>query len=237
MKLKGLQLATLVLYLTLGTGAQLTPAGPGLSVTGVSLEFHRVAVPSQDVIQQAPSQTTKLDDFISTVANGNPGQVVGVHSDEFFSLPVMQQPPNNPGYVSSQTGVVTQFAMASRGGSTGLLAHNTADGGLFYSLTEGQQITLVLGDGALQHYMVTDVRRFQALTPSSPNSNFRDLDASGPLLSSRQLFNQIYSTQSDQLVLQTCISMSGTPNWGRLFVIATPIEALQQASQSPLILN
>jgi hypothetical protein len=203
----------------------------------VSLEFHRVAVPSPEVIQQALPQTTTLDALISAVANGDSGQVVGVHAHEVFSLPVMQQPPNNPGYVSSQTGVVTQFAMASRVGSTGLLAHNTANGELFYSLSEGQQITLVLGDGALRHYMVTDVRRFQALSPSNAKSSFRDLDASGPLLSSSQLFNQIYSTQSDQLVLQTCISVGGTPNWGRLFVIATPIEALQQVSQSPLILN
>ena len=225
MKLKGLQLATLLLYLTLGTGAQMTPAGPGLSVTGLSLEFHRVAVPSPEVIQQALPQTTTLDALISAVANGVPGQVVGMHAHEVFSLPVTQQPPNNPGYVSSQKGVVTQFAMASQVGSTGLLAHNTVNGELFYDLTEGQQITLVLGDGAVRHYMVTDVRRFQALSPSSPTSSFRDLDASGPLLSSIQLFNQIYSTQGDQLVLQTCISISGTPSWGRLFVIATPIEA------------
>ena len=234
MKLKGIHVATFLLFLTLRTGAHLTPAGPGLSVNGLSLEFHRVAVPSSEVLQQELPEGTPLDDFISRVATGNSSQVVGVHVGELFSFPVEQQPADDPAYVSSQSGVVTQFAMASLNGTTGLLAHNNLAGVFFDDLAPGQQIDLIYGDGSVQHFLVTSIFRYQALEPNSPYSDFFDLDNGGPLISAAQLFSQIYGGEN-QLVLQTCLSNNGNSSWGRLFVTAIPYEPFEKAEHMPLV--
>lgn len=236
MKLKGLQLATVLLIFTLGTGAHLTPAGPGLSVTGVPLEFHRVTGIPSELAQPTPPRRTPLDNFVSSVSSGNGGQVVGLHAPELFSMPVQQQPDSNPGYVSSQPGVVTQFNMASQYGTTGLLAHNTLAGFMFYYVTVGQEIDLVYGDGYVQHYRVTDILRYQALNPSSPYSDFIDLDNSGYRIGAAQLFSQIYGGKN-QLVLQTCLSNNGNPSWGRLFITAVPFEPLSDIENMPVSYN
>ncbi len=232
-KLKGIHVATFLLFLTLRTGAHLTPAGPGLSANGVSLEFHRVAVPSSEVVQQELPVRTPLDDFVTQVASGNGGEIVAVHVDDLFSLAVQQQPANDPAYVSSQPGVVTQFAMASRHGTTGLLAHNNLAGIFFDDLAPGQQIDLIYGDGSVQHFLVTNVFRYQALDPLSPYSDFIDLDNGGPHITASQLFSQIYGGQN-RLVLQTCLSNNGDTSWGRLFVTGIPYEPIEKAERIPL---
>lgn len=234
MRLRSCQLATFLLILTLGTGAIHTPAGPGLSVTGLSSEFHRVADRTSKVLQPLDTQILPLDDFISQVVNGNAWQIVGVYSPELFSLQVQQQPANSPGYVSSLPGVATQFSMASAYGSTGLLAHNTVSGTVFYDLIMGQLVLLVYGDGSVEHYRVVSISSYQALSPSSPYSDFVDLDTAGSRLDASQLFNRIYSVQ-DHLVLQTCIANDGTPNWGRFFVSAAPFVPLVKAEHTPFI--
>jgi hypothetical protein len=233
MRLRSNQLATFLLILTLGTGAIPTPAGPGLSVTGVSSEFHRVAAQTSVIEQPLAAQILPLDDFISQVVNGNAYQIVGVYSPQLFSLEVRQQPANNPGYVSSEPGIATQFSMASTYGSTGLLAHNTVSGEVFYDLIEGQLLLLVYGDGSLEYYRVAGLNSFQALSPSSPYSDFIALDSGGARLDASQLFTQIYSVQN-RLVLQTCIANDGNPNWGRFFVTATPFSPFVKADHPPM---
>jgi len=203
-------------------------------VTGLSSEFHRVAVRTSKVLQPLDTQILPLDDFISQVVNGNAYQIVGVYSPQLFSLQVHQQPANNPGFVSSLPGVVTQFSMASSYGSTGLLAHNTVSGAIFYDLIVGQLILLVYGDGSLEHYRVVGLSSFQALSPSSPYSDFIDLDTAGSRLDASQLFNRIYSVQ-DQLVLQTCLANDGNPNWGRFFVSAVPFELPVKLEHAPMV--
>ena len=225
MKLKGLKkLATCILSLTLGAGALLTPAGPGIANTGEPLEFHRVAETDSDVLPYMAS----LSEFVYQVVNGRAGQIVGLYAENILSFPVQQQPANNPAYVTTQRNLVTQFGMATQYGSTGLMAHNTLAGLLFYYLTEGQRVTLVFGDGSLQHFTVDEVRHLQALSPNSTYSNFVDLDHGGPVLSAEQLFYQIYAVEG-RLVLQTCLFNHGNPSWGRLFIIATPLEPQQLA--------
>ncbi len=168
------------------------------------------------------SSLPSLSSFIPTIKNGNDRQLVGVFVNRGFALRVVQQPSSNPGYVSSSPEVATQFALATQYGSIGLLAHNTAAGEYFDDLTDGQNITLIYGDGRLKYYRVTQIRRFQALSPTSPYSNFSDLTQPEKILSAETLFYQIYQNDGD-LVLQTCIERDGAASWGRLFVIAQPV--------------
>jgi hypothetical protein len=65
------------------------------------------------------------------------------------------------------------------------------------------------------------VYRYQAISPSSPTSDFQNLDENEYLTTS-QLFMQMYGG-SHHLTFQTCIEMNGNPSWGRMFVVAEPL--------------
>jgi len=170
------------------------------------------------------AQLPSLREFIPAIKNGNSSQLVGVFIDHTLALRVVQQPAANPGFVSSTPEVVTQFSLASQYGTTGLLAHNTAAGQYFDDIHSGHKIVLVYGNGDLKYYLVDQIRQFQALSPNSPYSNFADLASSAKTLSVENLFYQIYQSKGN-LVFQTCIAKEGEPSWGRLFVIAHPIDA------------
>jgi hypothetical protein len=175
------------------------------------------------------SKLPSLREFIPTIINGNPRQLVGVFIDDTLALHVVQQPSSNPGFVSSEPDVVTEFSLAAQYGTTGLLAHNTAAGEYFAEITTGRRIVLVYGNGSLKYFRVNQIRQFQALSPNSPYSNFADLDAPEKTLSVETLFYQIYQGDGN-LVFQTCIERDGQASWGRLFVIAEPIEAQRQTN-------
>ncbi len=161
-----------------------------------------------------------LDQFSAALNKGQPNIVAGAYAPNLFALRVVKQVMDNPAYVSPINGTVTQFGLANQYGTIGLLAHNYLSGAHFSKLALGQEIAIVNGDGAVRRFAVTSIRRFQALNPSSPYSNFLDLDNTGAQLSSTDLFNQIY-TGSNKVVFQTCINANGNWSWGRLFVIAT----------------
>lgn len=169
----------------------------------------------------SPSTTSpsflSVSTFSDQVANGNSGQVTGIYAENLFALPVVQQPSGNAGFVSGSGNTATQFKMAS---ALGFLAHNYLAGSLFFYLYSGAPISVVFGDGQVKNYVVSQMRKFQALSPDNPYSDFVDL-ASGGTLSATDLFYQTYGV-SGQVVLQTCISSGGNSSWGRLFVIATP---------------
>jgi hypothetical protein len=178
---------------------------------------------SSAVLEQSATVGSKLNDFVATVENGQAGQVVGVYVPDVLSLKVAQQPANNPAYVNETLGYATQFRLAAQYGATGLLAHNYLSGALFSSLSTGQEVDVIYGDGSIRRYSILMVRRFQALNPTSPASNFVDLDdSSGAQISNADLFFQIY--KGNRVVFQTCITANGNTSWGRLFVIATPIQ-------------
>lgn len=162
-----------------------------------------------------------LVSFIESVSSGSANQVTGVYADGALALRVGQQPNSDPAFITGQTGEVTQFGLASTYGSLGLLGHNYLSGGDFFSVSEGQIITLVYGDGRIESYQVQAIRSFEALQPNSVHSNFVDLDFGGQL-SASDLFRMMYD-QDDTLVLQTCIANHGISTWGRLFVVATPL--------------
>jgi len=161
-----------------------------------------------------------LAEFSRSVHNGDANGLRGVYVENVLNLPVVQQPADRTYFVSSRNGEVTQFAMASRYGSIGLLAHNTLSGRAFSNLEVGQEVQLVFGDGRVEHFEVREILRFQALEPESVSSSFRNLDRN-ETLSAAEMFNRAYVGEG-RLVFQTCIEADGNVSWGRLFVIAVP---------------
>ena len=165
-----------------------------------------------------------LNDFALAQLNGQPGDVVGVYVPGAFALPVMQQPKDQPAFVTSDGNRLTQFGLPKQYGTVALLAHNYLSGSQFYDLQYDQDIVVVYGDGRIEQYRIDRIEQFQALSPNSPYSQFIDLsDPHGKVLSSANLFNRIY-TSAGQLVFQTCIDNDGEPSWGRLFITATRVD-------------
>ncbi len=163
--------------------------------------------------------------FVHQVKNSSKGTLVGVYVPGVMALPVLQQPVDQPAYVSSAPDSLTQFSLASEFGSTGLLAHNTLSGALFSYLQPRQNITLVYGDGSLAEYTVDSIQKYQALSPTSPFSDFMDLSHPGSVITSTTLFEQVYHSHKPQLVFQTCIAEGYEVSWGRLFVTASPLKS------------
>jgi hypothetical protein len=158
--------------------------------------------------------------FRRSVQNGEVDMLRGVYIEDVLELPVVQQPITDAYYVSNRNGEVTQFALASQYGNTGLLAHNTLSGRMFSNLAIGQEVRLVYGDGQVEYFVIKQILRFQALDPDSISSTFRNLDRN-ETLSSGEMFNRAYVGER-RLVFQTCIEAKGNVSWGRLFVVALP---------------
>ena len=160
-----------------------------------------------------------LGAFTDSVAAGA-AAVRGVYVESVLALPVVQQPADDPVYVSAQPDTLTQFGMAAWYGVTGLLAHNYAAGRLFFEMEVGDAVTVVYGDGRVKRYQVSALLRYQALQPDSPMSDFIDL-ATGQQSSAGEVFMRVYAG-GEHVTFQTCIASGSQGNWGRLFVIAEP---------------
>ena len=158
--------------------------------------------------------------FYAPAQNGDPSLVRAVYVQNVLALPIVQQPADNPYYVSNHDGEVTQFATAAQYGSIGLLAHNNLSGKSFSQLSVGQEVDVLYGDGRVERFVITEVLQFQALQPESQQSFFLNLDTS-ETLSANEMFNRVY-TGDRHLTFQTCIKANGNMSWGRLFVVATP---------------
>ncbi len=185
--------------------------------------FGEVALPetgaSESLVDVESEQATEaLSQFVSSVINGSPKVVSGIFVSDLLAYPVIQQPSGSAAFVSTQEDVVTQFALAAQYGTVGILAHNYLAGLSFFNLSSGQDVYVVYGDGTTAHYVITAIRRYQALQPYSAYSEFVDLD-SNTHYSSTDVFYEVYGS-TDRLVLQTCIAAEGVDSWGRLFVIA-----------------
>lgn len=165
------------------------------------------------------ASTTSLETFAASLNKSDSSQLVGIFVKNVLAVKVVQQ--SSATYVSTSSGTVTQFGMASQYGSIGLLAHNYLSGASFSKLGSGTEIVLVYGDGSTKKYQVSAVKKYQALSPTDPYSNFVNLDNPDATLTSTDVFNETYG--SGGLVLQTCISKNGNSSWGRLFVIASPV--------------
>jgi len=185
-----------------------------------------IPVTAEGVDTQASATTNlvSLSDFSKAVVDGKE-LIRGVYVEDTMALRVMQQPNGNNGFVSSVAGVATQFRMAERFGTIGLLAHNFAAGSNYSQVDLQDVITVVYGDGTMKKFVVTSIVKFQALSPNSATSSFVDL-ASGDTLTATKLFEKIYKGDP-HLVLQTCIAAENEVSWGRLFVIAQPLEDIR----------
>jgi hypothetical protein len=157
-------------------------------------------------------------DFIHDVTNGDKNALVGVYVPFTLSLPVVDQPADQPTWIADKDGVVTRFSLADEAGSIGLLAHYEHAGKSFYQLKTGQAIQLIYGDGGVTTYAIKDIRYYQASEPSKATTSFIDLNTEAEL-SQEDVFNQIYKAEG-RLVLQTCLVGKGSQTWGRMFVIA-----------------
>lgn len=168
----------------------------------------------------AESNLPGFADFSESIRNGEADILRGVYVQNILALPVVQQPADQPYYVSNRDGEATQFSMASRYGNIGLLAHNTLSGRSFSGLAIGQEVRLVYGDGRVENFILTEILQFQALEPESVNSSFRNLNKD-EILSAGEMFNRAYVGER-RVVFQTCIAAQGNASWGRLFVVGIP---------------
>ena len=182
-----------------------------------SLFFNPILTPP---IVKAKNILPDFTDFAQPVENGDVNTLSGVYVPNILALSVIQQPSGNAGYVSNKDHEATQFAMASKFGSVGLLAHNYLSGRFFSALMVGQEVCLVYGDGKVEYFVVAEILRYQALEPNSQLSSFRNLD-NYEVLSAEQMFKRVYAGER-HVTFQTCIAANGTFSWGRLFVVAKP---------------
>ena len=191
---------------------------PPVTVTGLAER--------ENIESALPSTLPSLNSFITSVKNGQTSLLSGVYVPGVLAFPIIQQPGSDAGYVSSRPSIITQFGMAGRYNSIGLLAHDFLAGASFSRLQPNNDVVLVFGDGSLSYYRIYEILRYQALYPASPYSNFIDL-SSNAQLSAEQLFFRTYGKGDSILVFQTCISTASVSSWGRLFVLARPVEASQ----------
>jgi hypothetical protein len=163
--------------------------------------------------------------FDASLPRGDSGQLVGVFVEGKLAARVLEQPAGNPGYVTTRADAASHFALAQDHNTVGLVAHNTLAGRAFIDLVQGDQVVLVYDNGSRRLFIVTGIRRMQALSPSSATSAFRDLAHPDGTLTAQTVFNEVYGG-TYPLVMQTCITQDGNDAWGRLFVLAQPASAV-----------
>jgi len=192
------------------------------------------ALPSQVYAKDIPNTLPDLNTFIETVTDGNASALRGVYVSNVMALSIVQQPTGFPGYVSTEESVATQFGIASEVGNVGLLAHNTHAGSFFSNINQGDRIILIYGDGHVESFMVNSIQRYQALDPYNTHSEFKNLETQ-TTFTAEDLFKNVYRGDY-HLTLQTCIENNGNASWGRLFIMATPVEN-EAVDQDGKILN
>jgi hypothetical protein len=160
------------------------------------------------------------DGLVSPLKDSQADSVRGIYIPELLTAPVVQQPSEDREFISTEENTLTQFGLASKFGSIGLLAHNYLAGASFSQLERGQKFNLIYGDGRMSAFVVTEILRYQALDPNSTSSKFVDLDTNR-LLTARELFAKVYKRQG-LVIFQTCIAAGQEPSWGRLFIISEP---------------
>lgn len=201
--------------------AESTPeAAPSALEAGAALPV----LPDLPVRQALATQGSLpgLEAFVRSIAGGPLEALRGVYAPGIMALGVVQQPGDDPAFVSPEENTATQFQSAEPFGVFGLLAHNYLAGRYFYSLNPGQEIFLVFGDGSTRRYRVTEISQYERLTLGDVHSDFLDL-ATGLTLDAAQLFARYYDGPH-HLTLQTCIEKDGVWNWGVQFTRAEPVD-------------
>lgn len=223
---------TILVPLALLAGVGVTEAATndvqaGVPVAGLPADVSQEVInhpidPALAIPEQELNLSPELQAFLDGAYTGQSNVLTGVYVDQSFSMLVVQQPHNQPGFISSSDGNVTDFRLARDYGSIGLIAHNYLGGKLFDQFDVGQTLYLVYGDSEVVAYTVLKIDQFQALSPNSPYSDFVNLDGTEGTISAEDLFYQMYG-QEDAVVFQTCIEKDGNSTWGRLFITAVPM--------------
>lgn len=170
----------------------------------------------------AAADLPSLEAFIASLPGASPQQAVGLYLPGRLAAPIVEQPADDPGWVSPQPNRLTHFRLADNFYVLGLLGHNTLAGAAFFDLQTGDIFFVVYGDGTPKPFIVTEIQKYQALSPASPLSDFIDLQT-GLQFSANEVFNRTYGVAKNGLVLQTCIAKGNLSTWGRLFIIARPL--------------
>ena len=178
------------------------------------------------------SPVPHLFDFVDDIRNGQKDALAGVYVPGVMAFRIVQQPADDAGFVSQQPDVLTQFGLVRQYQTIGLLAHNYLAGSAFFSLEPGEKVILIFGDGSIETYQIDHIDSFQALSPSSPYSSFKEIGKSSDTLSVSTVFDRIYAS-GNRLVFQTCIQADGEPSWGRIFITAFPLHL----ESSPTVLR
>ncbi len=213
--MKFLRLLGVLIILVFAIGLAAQTASANILRTGPS----ELGINDNEAVSSFPG----LSAFARSVQNDLPNQIRGIYVQGAMAFPVVQQPISDAGYVSSAPDTITEFQLAARYNSIGMLAHDYLAGASFSKLQPGTDVVLVYGDGSLKVFRVYEVQQYQALSPSSPYSKFVDL-SDRVNFTSDQLFYRTYGLGNSTLVLQTCISTPNIPSWGRMFVLARPVE-------------
>ena len=211
------------------TARLLVNAGILLAIL-VSFSLHPIA--ARALGDDATNALPNFPDFLDSVKTGEVNVVRGVYVPGVFAYRVAQQPVDNPSFLSSKEDRVTQFRMAAKYGTVGLVAHNYLAGASFFDLEVGDKVRVVYGDGKVEVFVISEILRYQALQPNSPYSSFRNVERDETLTVS-EMFKRVFVSDG-HVTFQTCIERDGVWTWGRLFVIAIPKAEYSQlkASQS-----
>jgi hypothetical protein len=199
-----------------------------LSISLLSIVFaQRTIIPVTSFLDDSRHvelffQSRAFNSFYLSATSKNTSTLQGIFLSGKFQLPVAFQPAGNPGFVSTSPEKVTYFSTAEEYGSIGLIAHNNLAGSEYSRIAINDEILLIYGDGRIHKYRVSEIREYQALSPYSPYSSFKNMADPEKTFSYRDLFFDTYGV-SGRLILQTCIARDDIDSWGRLFVIATPI--------------
>jgi len=186
----------------------------------ILIPFFSLPAPRHIDFPGVPSEHTYQRDTQNDIRPQN-DRLSRVEISGQHSYTIIEQPKDNPAFVSNKPGTFTRFLLAERYGTIGLMAHNAQVGPMFSEFKIGTQVTLFRHDQEPIHYQVQSIRKFKALSPNSAYSAFIDLEDSAHYTAG-ELFLDIYGA-GDRLVLQTCLSRNGLKNWGRWFVIANPV--------------
>jgi len=178
------------------------------------------ASPAQAMGSADANSLPIFSDFSISVQNGDAKALRGVYVPNVLALSIVQQPSNNPGFLSQKTDDVTQFRLAQKYGTVGLVAHNYLAGKYFLNLQENDEVRLIYGDGHVDTFVVTEVLQYQALQPNSIYSSFRDVNTNETLTVGK-MFKRVF-VSNGHVTFQTCLENNGLSTWGRLFVIAIP---------------
>ncbi len=150
-------------------------------------------------------------------------KIKGLYAAETFSLRVNPAAFRKTGICITGRRCSHPVQHATSNNVTGMLAHNFSSGRFFFDLAVNNVIDVVYGDGSIKEYKVTQIKKFQALSPKSSASDFVDLDTKEKLSASG--LSTGCTPGKHHLTLQTCIQEGTEDSWGRLFVIAEPVEA------------